>query len=1005
MEIHVLNKRKILEMVQQKALTPEEGFSLLQKLQSESVSPDNGAGAGVVSSSRTANPPSGSTGPEPGVRDIAVIGMSGRFPGAGNPEEFWENLAQGVHCVREVPKERWDYQKLHDGADPPAPLGEYCKWGGFVTDSDRFDPLFFNITPVEAELIDPQQRLFLEEAWKALEDAGYSNKALSNLKCGVFLGAALGDYREILRGAGLENNDYAFTGLNTFILAARISYFLNLTGPNLSLDTACSSSLVAIHQACQSLISRECEMALAGGVRLIFTPDFHIQVGKLSILSPQGRCRVFDDQADGTVLSEGVGVIVLKRLADALRDRDPVYGVIKGSGVNHNGKSNGITALSPLAQTRLESEVYQQAGIDPVRIGYVESSGIGTVLGDAMELKALKEAFRPYTAAKQFCAVGSAKSNLGNTTMAAGVAGVIKILLALRHQQIPPTLHYETPNRNIDFADSPFFVTTRLTAWKRPAGGLRQAAVSGFGLSGTNCHMVIEEAPPVSRDCSAAALPGYLIPLSARTEAALRSKIKDLGLWLTQAGSEQWIGDIAYTLQVGRSHFPVRTALIVTGRDELQRKLDELNRSGFGDSDRVGNCGDVFAGRDSQWIDFGRKTIGELAEARGDAALYRQKLQNLAELYIQGYDWEWRELYRDLDCRCISMPAYPFARERYWISPAAPGGGTPQGEAAKLHPLIDANTSTLKEQKYVTRLRGDEFFLTDHRIGGRKILPGVVYLEMARAAGELAGAGKIRSLRNIIWAKPIAVEETAREVEIHLFPAGETVDFEVTGREADGSGAVHSRGRLVFESAEPETFSYEAADLAAIRQRCPERIAGPHYYRLLENVGLYFGPSLQSVQTIHRRDGEALATLKLAQRCRGTFGHYLLHPGLMDGAVETMVGLVGAAGRESDTLFLPFALGELEIVAPLTPQCYAHVELVERRSTPGGEISKFTLRLLDETGRVLVMMKDFAVRGVSKNGSTPPVAQDRQLRDLIAKLAAGEVSAREVAQFLGVANE
>jgi acyl transferase domain-containing protein len=362
--------------------------------------------------------------------DIAIIGASGRFPGAENLDEFWSNMANGVNSVTEIPKERWDIDLYYE-TDREVPGKTYSRYGGYLKDIDKFDPLFFNISPMEAEIIDPQQRLFLEEAWKALEDAGYSDESLSNIRCGVFVGATGSDYRKKLENSCSHATAEAFIGSSSAILAARISYFLNLTGPSVAIDTACSSSLVAIHQACQSINSAESDMAIAGGITLMTTPDIQIQTSKMGILSPEGKCKTFDSDADGTVMSEGVGVVVLKSLQRALQDGDHIYGVIKGSGINQDGKTNGITAPNAQSQTQLELEVYKRAGINPENISMVEAHGTATKLGDPIEIKALTDAFREYTQKKQFCAIGTVKTNIGHTTMSAGVAGLIKYFYLL----------------------------------------------------------------------------------------------------------------------------------------------------------------------------------------------------------------------------------------------------------------------------------------------------------------------------------------------------------------------------------------------------------------------------------------------------------------------------------------------------------------------------------------------------------------------------------------------
>ncbi|MEK3684975.1 type I polyketide synthase [Paenibacillus sp. FSL R10-2736] len=423
---------------------------------------------------------------------IAIVGLSGRFPGAASARELWRNLRDGVASTGEIPASRFDIRAWYD-EDRKADQKTYCTVAGLLDHVDEFDPLFFNISPKEAEIMDPQQRIFLEEAWKALEDAGYSDQAVQDTRCGVFVGCAPSDYTKHLEANRLSNTADAFTGTSSSILAARISYFLNLKGPSISIDTACSSSLVAVHQACVSLWNEECDMALAGGIRLMITPDSMVQSSQMEILSAQGVCRPFDQEADGTLLSEGVGVVVLKPLKQALENRDHIYGVIRGSGVNQDGRTNGITAPSVNSQIQLEKRVYEKFRIDPAEINYVEAHGTGTALGDPIEVKALTEAFREFTQDSQYCALGSVKANIGHATMAAGVAGMIKILLSLKNRQIPPLIHYNRLNEKIRLDGSPFYINTELVDWPENKRGSRMAAISGFGFSGTNCHIVIEE--------------------------------------------------------------------------------------------------------------------------------------------------------------------------------------------------------------------------------------------------------------------------------------------------------------------------------------------------------------------------------------------------------------------------------------------------------------------------------------------------------------------------------
>src|SRR5260370_22565598 len=362
---------------------------------------------------------------------IAVVGMSARFPDSRDLNEFCANLDAGKDLITEVPANLWSLAEFYQ-TEPRAPGRSYSKWGGFLSDIDLFDRLFFGISPHEAELMEPDHRLFLMESWKALEDAGYGSSELNGKRCAVFAGCVGDNYIDILRAANRDKEAFSFIGTSPAILSARIAYHLNLKGPSLTLDTACSSTGVAIHLACESLQLRTSDMALAGGVSIMNTPQLYIWLSQTGMLSPEGKCKTFGDEADGFVPGEAVVVLVLKRLTDATRDGDHVYGIIRGSGVNQDGKTNGITAPSGPSQTALETEVYHRYSIDPGTISYVECHGTGTKLGDPIEVEALTKAFRQFTDKTGFCRIGSAKTNIGHTLLASAGAGVVKVLLALQ---------------------------------------------------------------------------------------------------------------------------------------------------------------------------------------------------------------------------------------------------------------------------------------------------------------------------------------------------------------------------------------------------------------------------------------------------------------------------------------------------------------------------------------------------------------------------------------------
>ena len=602
--------------------------------------------------------------------DIAVIGMAGRFPGANDLDAFWRNLAAGIDSISTVPSDRWDCNLYYD-PDPDTPGKTNSRWGGYLEDVDCFDSMFFKISPREAESIDPQQRLFLEEAWKALENAGYCERNLRGRQCGVFVGATAGDYSLRLRECSVDNTADAFLGSAPSILASRISYTLGLTGASLAIDTACSSSLVAVHQACQSIIAGDCDMALAGGVSILTTPQLYVRTSKARMLSPTGRCRAFSDDADGIVLSEGVGVVVLKPLKLAVKEGDFVYGVIRASGVNQDGRTNGITAPNGQSQATLEINVYERAGISPENLQLVEAHGTGTRLGDPIEVRALTTAFTQYTNKRQFCALGSVKTNIGHTTTAAGIASLIKVLLAMKHGKIPASLHFAKANQRIRFEESPFYVNDRVRDWQT-GGDARRAAVSSFGFSGTNCHLVVEDYPrfPVATFHS----PQNLFILSAKTPQGLRAYAEKWISFLDGAEAAQYsLVDIAYTVQTGREAMEERLAAVIASCADIREALGAF---------LAGNGGErsFLTGRAANG--HGRGALSSIID--GGAADAREEWFRIAKHWCSGGEVSWEDIYVSVHPRRVPVPTYPFARERHWVTSPQPNRSMQTGEPLKI---------------------------------------------------------------------------------------------------------------------------------------------------------------------------------------------------------------------------------------------------------------------------------------------------------------------------------
>jgi len=548
-----------------------------------------------------------------GREPIAIVGMGCRLPGAGSPAEFWQLLANGVDAVRMVPSGRWRHV--------PGEIATEC--GGFLESVDRFDAAFFGISPREAAYLDPQHRLLLEVSWEALEDAGLPAGMLAGESVGVFVGVSSNDYgRMLAAGPGLQDA-YSVTGNSASMAANRVSYHFDFRGPSLAVDTACSSSLVAVHLACESLRRGECQVALAGGVNLILTPEVSVTLSRAMMLSRSGRCRTFDASADGYVRGEGCGVVVLKPLSVALRDHNRVLAVVLGCAVNQDGKSNGITAPNGQAQAALIRAALADAGIEPEQVGYVESHGTGTVLGDPIEFSALKSAL---SAGSKPCAVSTVKTNLGHLESAAGIAGLLKAVLQLRHGAIAPHLHLKALNPHIELEGTRFFIPSELVPW--PEGQTpRIAGVSSFGFGGSNAHVVLAEAPASVEASRSPDQPGQLLTLSAHTEPALQEIASRFHDYLIEDAVAD-VEDVTFTASAGRSHRAHRLVVRGEGRAELTSGLAEFLSGRVVDRVQVGRAtGEpaggiafLFTGQGSQRPGMGRTLSERCAPFRATIA-------------------------------------------------------------------------------------------------------------------------------------------------------------------------------------------------------------------------------------------------------------------------------------------------------------------------------------------------------------------------------------------------
>lgn len=656
-------KDYILKQVAAKSLSREDAVKLLQELKPKVDKSDGG---------------------------VAVIGLACNFPGGNGAKRFWSNMVNGVDCIGDLPEERKKdnlellsnpiYRKLFlntDFSENDINQGDidFAK-GGYLDEIDKFDADFFGIPPAEARFIDPIQRVFLETAWEAIEDAGYGGNKIYGTNTSVFVGRdnTGGSIYKIFT----QQDQMHLTGSWTGILASRLSYLFNLKGAAAVIDTACSSGAVAIHEACRAIRNRECDFAVAGGIQVNTQLTVKGQQTAMEMVeSADSKVRTFDRKADGTVWGEGVGVLLLKPLSKAIDDRDHIYAVIKGSAINNDGASNGITAPNAQAQEEVIVQAWRNAQVNPETISYIEAHGTGTVLGDPIEIKGLSNAFGRFTNRKQFCGIGSVKTNIGHLVGASGLASVIKVIMSLKNGVIPGNINFSEPNPYISFEDTPFYVNDRRQIWENEAFPKR-AGVSSFGFSGTNCHIVLEEAPRINQPDKGEGTEVNIFTISAKSDNALINYVHKYAEYMESESS--WdIKDMCYTSQVGRGHYEWRIALLIRDMEDLKGKISCIDKNGF-ERAKV------------PWLYFGRhhviaggktkRAVHDISEEQKNSlsikadslilAMLQKEVKDkntamdLCSIYVNGAEVDWDSLYSGQLCKKVSLPGYPLERVRFW---------------------------------------------------------------------------------------------------------------------------------------------------------------------------------------------------------------------------------------------------------------------------------------------------------------------------------------------------
>lgn len=894
--------------------------------------------------------------PEYYETSLAIIGISCHFPGAQDHRQFWKNLLAGKESVTFLEPDEAaqlipNADVLHHPAYVPVALN--------LEGKDYFDPDFFRISHGNAALMDPQFRQLLLHSWKVIEDAGYTPSDIA--RTGVFMSASNNLYHslsqtDIQQAAVMENaEDYvSWIFAQGGSIPTMISYQLGLKGPSVFVHTNCSSSLTGLHFAYHALQAGDVDYALVGGATLFsaFEAGYIHQPGLN--FSSDGHCKTFDAKADGMIAGEGTGVIMVKRAVDAIRDKDNIYCLLRGIAINNDGDDKaGFYAPSVTGQASVIQQVLEKTGINPETIRYVEAHGTGTALGDPIEVAALKETFERYTDKRQFCGIGSVKPNIGHLDTVAGLAGCMKLALSLHHKMLPPQINYSDPNPQIDFERSPFRIQEREATWGDGEFPVR-AALSSFGIGGSNAHAIFEEYRRETDQASAYPAPARtIVPLSAKNKERLRAYAGMLLSFLQDAQHERPdLANLAYTLQVGRKAMESRLAFVVSSIAEL---VDGLSRFARGDENDQG----IFQGETDD-----KKDMLDLIERDEDAGeligmwFRKGRLDQLAKIWAKGFPVDWRPLHQGHHPRRVSLPTYPFAQRRYHRPQQAQKRVDPPRESGGLHPLIHRNVSDFYRQQFASVFDGREFFLAEHVLKGKKVLPGVAYLEMTLFAAQASSKRKVASLNDVVWMQPVIVGDEECRLCVSLSPEAEHIRCDVFSEGSDPSAPViHSQGFLTCGDA-PDRDT-RIVDIQAIRSACNSSLSQSEFYSVLDGLGADYGNSFQVIETLWKDRNQALAKLRLPEHRIPDADAYHLHPSIMDAAFQITDSLILQPGETGG--YLPFFVKRIDVHQKTPASGYAHVRF-SAEGRPQGAVVKYDIDIMNDAGEVCVSIQEFCAR-------------------------------------------
>ncbi|MBN3884378.1 MAG: amino acid adenylation domain-containing protein, partial [Nostoc sp. JL34] len=922
---------------------------------------------------------------------LAIIGISCHFPDAPNHYQFWQNICAGKESGQFFSEEELRQAGVsEDSIQNPYFVGVQRTIEG----KGNFDPEFFNISPRNAVFMDPQFRLLLMHAWRAVEDAGYVSSEIP--RTSVFISASNSGYNTLVDKAGIieATDEYTAWMLSqSGTIPTTISYQLGFIGPSVFVHTNCSSSLAALSAAYQSLSLGQSDYALVGASTLLPKSEMGYLHRPGLNLSRDGHCRTFDAAADGLVAGEGVAVLLVKKAPLAIADGDRIYALIRGIGINNDGRDKaGFFAPSVRGQSQAIDLALTSTGIRAETIGYVEAHGTGTKLGDPIEIQALCDSYQKDTNQRQYCAIGSVKPNIGHLDTGAGLAGCIKVAMSLYHKKIPPSINFSQPNPAIDFERSPFFVVDRLREWEA-APWPRRAALSAFGIGGTNTHTILEEYLPSPRLSPEKLNSPVLMVLSARKDDRLKEYVESLVKYLEQgiakpndSSETEWLINLAYTLQCGRQPMEIRVAFITSSVEELLAKLRRFATDWqpfegcyFGSPSRENQILKLFAGDED--------IQGLLAQW-----LVKKNVAKLAQVWIQGVKVDWSRLYCDRLPSRISAPTYPFAPEYYWPTPNPSSVSfSVLAPSHAIDPLQHKNVS-VSAQHYSYEFTGHEFFLADHQIrhngSGRKVLPAVVYLEMVHRAVWQSISHSLPNLEypgnndkavivlsNVAWVQALFVDESPAVVELKLFDGAlNQMRFEI-GSTFKGKTSLHCHGDAAVRFNTAPTLN-----LLELQQQIQDRqLSSAECYEIFRTLGVDYGPAHHAIDTLFlsagkTSDRQVLAKLVIPDAVAQEQSRYILHPSLLDAGLQSCVALLLTNSQESLRLALPSSLEQIEVYDSCAALMWAWVRFAPetKKDSP---IQRIDIDLCTDDGKVSVRMKGFVAREIRQQDSDGAVTQ------------------------------